>query len=156
NTRDLAIAGNNSWVIALDNISYLPPWLSDALCRLSTGGGFSTRSLYENGEETIFNAQRPLIINGITELASRSDLMDRCLLVELPTIPEANRRTERELWAAFEQDRPAILGAILDVVSAGLRNLPHVQLGTLPRMADFAAWITACEPALGWKTSSFL
>src|SRR5262245_48649692 len=32
--RDLAIAAGNSWLICLDNVSYLPPWLSDALCRL--------------------------------------------------------------------------------------------------------------------------
>ena len=39
--RDLAIAAANGWVIALDNLSYLPQWLSDGLCVLSTGGGFN-------------------------------------------------------------------------------------------------------------------
>src|SRR5262249_30438334 len=55
--RDLAIASNNGWVVALENVSYLPPWLSDALCRLSTGGGFATRTLHTDEDETIFNAQ---------------------------------------------------------------------------------------------------
>jgi hypothetical protein len=59
------IAATNSWCMALDNISHLPAWLSDAVCRLSTGGGFATRTLYENDEETIFDAQRPIILNGI-------------------------------------------------------------------------------------------
>jgi hypothetical protein len=86
--RDLMIAANNGWVVALDNISYLPGWLSDALCRLSTGGGFATRTLYENDEETIFDATRPLLITGIEEVATRSDLLDRSILVTLPTIPE--------------------------------------------------------------------
>lgn len=38
NEHDLYIAATNAWVIALDNISNLKPWLSDGLCRLSTGG----------------------------------------------------------------------------------------------------------------------
>lgn len=39
------IAANNSWCLAYDDLSHVPPWLSDALCRLSTGGGFATREL---------------------------------------------------------------------------------------------------------------
>ena len=37
--RDLAIAARNNWGVGFDNVSSLPPWLSDALCRLATGGG---------------------------------------------------------------------------------------------------------------------
>ena len=75
--RDLMIAANNGWVIALDNLSGIQAWQSDCLCRLSTGGGFSTRTLYENDEETIFDATRPAIINGIDDVATRADLLDR-------------------------------------------------------------------------------
>ena len=60
--RDLMIAGTNGWCVAIDNISYLQPWLSDALCRLATGGGFSTRQLYSDDEEKIFAAMRPTIL----------------------------------------------------------------------------------------------
>ena len=31
--RELMIAANNSHVLAFDNLSGMPPWLSDALCR---------------------------------------------------------------------------------------------------------------------------
>ena len=86
NGHDLMIAATNGWVIALDNLSSIQPRESDALCRLSTGGGFATRTLYENGEETIFEAQRPVILNGIGDIATRSDLLDRALVLELPPI----------------------------------------------------------------------
>src|ERR1035437_950393 len=49
--RDLLIAAINSWVIAYANLSGIPQWLSDALCRLATGGGVSTRELYSDTEE---------------------------------------------------------------------------------------------------------
>jgi hypothetical protein len=39
--RDLFIAATNGHVLAFDNVSGLPAWISDTLCRLATGGGFA-------------------------------------------------------------------------------------------------------------------
>ena len=154
--RDLMIAANNGWVVALDNLSHLPPWLSDCLCRLSTGGGFGTRTLYENEEETIFEAQRPAILNGIAEIATRGDLLDRAIVVYLPRIDEGTRLTEEAFYKQFDAARPRLLGALLNAVSAALCNVDSVNLVRLPRMADFARWVTAAEPALGWESGSFV
>jgi hypothetical protein len=154
--RDLAIAANNGWIVALDNLSYVRPQLSDGLCRLSTGGGFATRALYENDEEQIFDAQRPVIINGIEELASRSDLLDRCVLLNLPRIDTDQRIAETELWRRFEEARPRIFGALLTAISSALKHLPQTRLANSPRMADFALWATAAEPGLGLQTGEFL
>ena len=156
NEHDLYIAATSAWVIALDNISTLQPWLSDALCRLSTGGGFSTRTLYENREQELFDATRPLTLNGITDVATRPDLLDRGLIVPLPHIPEAERRPEAELWAAFEEARPSILGALFDAVAGALERVPSLRLERMPRMADFALWATAAEDALGWEPGAFM
>lgn len=106
-------------VIACDNISYLPPWLSDALCQLATGSGFSTRTLYENDEETIFDAERPVILNGIEVAASREDLLDRCLLIGCPAIPDGRRRTEEAFRSSYTEARARIPGALLGAVSTG-------------------------------------
>lgn len=154
--RDLMIAANNGWVIALDNLSFVPVWLSDALCRLATGGGFATRTLYENDEETIFDSMRPAILTGIEELANRSDLLDRSLILKLPRIPDSNRRTEAEHWREFRQAHGRILGAVLNAVSAAIRSLPTTHIDRLPRMADFALWATAAETGLGLKPGEFL
>jgi len=154
--RDLVIAATNSWCIALDNLSHLQDWLSDALCRLATGSGFATRELYSNDEEAIFQVQRPIVLNGIEELATRADLLDRAIVLYLPRIPENKRQEEATFWARFEQERPAILGALLDIVSQGMQALPTVQLARLPRMADFAKWSCATAPACGWTAEDFL
>jgi len=153
--HDLYIAGVSSHVIAYDNISKLPDWLSDALCRVATGGGFSTRQLYSDREQELFDAMRPVALNGIGDVAARPDLLDRAIVVALPTIPKGKRRPERELWAEFHAKLPGILGALLDAVSAGLKNLPTTRLDSLPRMADFAAWMAACEEGLGWELGTF-
>jgi hypothetical protein len=154
--RDLIIAATNSWVLTYDNLSHVPGWLSDGLCRLATGGGYATRELYTDSDEVLFEAARPVVVNGIEDLATRGDLLDRALIVTLPAIKEEDRRTQQEVMAEFEKIRPGVLGALLDVVAAGLRSLPGVELKHLPRMADFAKWVVACEPALGWEPDSFL
>jgi hypothetical protein len=147
--RDLFIAASNSWIVGYDNVSHIPAWLSDALCRLSTGGGFSTRKLFTDDEEAIFNAQRPIILNGIEDYVSRPDLADRSTFLMLEQIPEDRRLADRALQAELKKARPKILGALLGVVVTGLRRLPSVKLERVPRMADFAMWATACERVPG-------
>lgn len=154
--RDLMIAARNGWMIAFDNISRLDPWLSDVLCRLSTGGGFSTRTLYTDDEETIFQAKRPTILNGIEELATRGDLLDRAIVVYLPVIGDGDRKDERTFHQQFEATRPRLLGALLDAVSAAIENLDSVDLADLPRMADFARWVSGAEVKLGWDPRTFI
>ena len=152
--RDLFIAASNGHVLAFDNVSGLPAWISDTLCRLATGGGFAVRQLYPDQDEVLFDASRPVILNGIEDIVTRPDLADRAILLTLEPIPEESRRPEAELWAAFELERPRILGALLDGVVEGLRRLPETRLPRLPRMADFAVWATACENAL-WPAGTF-
>jgi hypothetical protein len=156
NPHDLIIAATNSWVVAFDNLSHLQPWLSDCFCRLSTGGGFSTRELYTNADEILFDAKRPVLLNGIEDLATRGDLLERSLILTLPVIPEEKRRTEARFWSRFNKAKARILGALLDAICAGLKNRPNVKLERLPRMADFAKWIVSCEPGLGWEPHTFL
>ena len=154
--RDLVISAKNSWLLAYDNISSLPGWLSDALCRMSTGGGFATRELYGNTDEVIIDVMRPVLLNGITDIASRSDLLDRMVTITFPSIPEERRRTAEEVDAAFTALRPRILGALLDGLSSALRKLPETKVGNLPRMADFARFGVAAETGLGLEPGSFL
>jgi hypothetical protein len=136
--RELMIAANNGHLLAFDNLSGLPVWLSDALCRLATGGSFAVRQLYTDDDEVLFEAARPIILNGIEEVVSRPDLGDRAIFLTLPPIGEPQRRLESELWREFEIARPRILGALLDAVVHGLRGMGGVHLDHLPRMADFA------------------
>jgi hypothetical protein len=155
NEHDLAIAAENSWLCCLDNLSFIGTEISDAICRLATTGiGFATRRLYTNSDETLLNASRPIIMAGIEDVGSRSDLLDRSILIELPAIPEGQRRDEKSFWADFEAARPRILGVLLDAVSIGLRELPGVSLDRLPRMADFVKWATAVEGAFGFEAGT--
>ena len=100
--------------------------------------------------------QRPVILNGITSLAERGDLQDRCIPVTLPIIDEDARRIEDDFWDDFNEAHPAILGGLLDVVSGALKQLPAVNLDKLPRMADFAKRAVAAERGQGWPPGTFI
>jgi hypothetical protein len=154
--RDLSISANNGYVLAFDNVSNLPPWMSDSLARLATGGGFSTRELYTDSEESLFDAMRPIILNGIEDFVTRGDLADRAITLMLAEIPDEKRRDEESFWAEFNLAAPSILGALLDAIVCGLQLLPDVKLTRKPRMADFAKWVVACEPELPWTLGTFM
>ena len=154
--RDLVIAARYSHIMAFDNVSHLPQWLSDAFCRIATGGGFSTRRLYTDADEEVFTQTRPILITGIDDYVSNGDLLDRTMLIGLPTIAPLARRQESKLETEYKRIQPLALGALLDAACASLRNVDNVELTSLPRMADFAAWVVAAEGELGWPEGSFL
>ena len=153
--RDLFIAAKHGHVLAFDNISGLSPWISDALCRLATGGSLAVRQLFTDHDEVLFSAVRPIVLNGIEDIVTRPDLADRAVFLTLEPIPEERRRSEEELWAAFNAEHPRILGVLLDAVVRGLKTLPETKLKQLPRMADFALWGTACETEF-WSSGTFM
>jgi len=154
--QDLQLAARNSRVLGFDNVSRIKQWLSDAFCRLSTSGTHTTRELYSNDEESILAAYCPVLLNGITEAVTRSDLIDRTIRINLPPIPDERRLTERVLFARFEQAKPRIFGALLDAVALAWRDFADLTLADPPRMADFATWAAAGLPALGISAGDFL
>lgn len=154
--RDLMIAARNSFIAAFDNLSVIPDWFSDDLCRIATGAGFATRELHTDSDEIIFKASRPVLFNSITDVARRPDLLDRSMVVALEPIPATQRRTERELDAKFRAAHPRILGALLSAAVVALRHEATTTLPTLPRMADFATWVEAGGPAFGWQHGAFV
>lgn len=154
--RDLVIAASNSWLVAFDNLSRLDEDISDAMCRIATGSGFGTRTLYTNADETLFQVCRPQLVNGIPELARAGDLIDRAIMVELPRPAPEALAYEDDLWPRFEAALPEILGALLDAVSMAIGRLDTTTLHQKPRLADFARWVEAAAPALGWPQGHFL
>ena len=108
--RDLAIAANNAHILAFDNLSGISADIADALCRLSTGGGFATRALYSDDEERFFCGMRPIVMNSIVDIATRPDLSDRGLVAVLEAIAAKERKTEREVRDAFDKTAPPYSG----------------------------------------------
>src|SRR5262249_21270048 len=140
---DLYITAAHSHVLPLDNVSSLPEWLSDALCRISTGMSYAKRMLWTDQDEVLISAVRPVALTSIVEVITAPDLGDRTITIVPPRIDEEYRREETEVLADFDKERPAILAAFLDAVAHGIKTLPDIAHTKWPRMADFAKWVTA-------------
>jgi hypothetical protein len=153
---DATVSALHAGILAYDNLSGIRADIADVFCRFSTGQGYKTRTLYENFGVSIAAVKLPVLLNGIDSAVMRGDLLDRCINLKLPRISPENRRTEQGIWADFAALHPACLGALLDAVSVGLRNLPNTTLKNAPRMSDFCTWVTAAEPALLWKPGQFI
>lgn len=144
------IAAAASWVVALDNLSgSLPQWLSDCLCRASTGDGSVRRALYTDSDVSVISFRRCVIFNGVDVTVEAGDLAERIAAADLARIEEGARRAEADITAAWEQARPAIMGSLLDLAAKVHDLLPRVKVDKLPRMADFALVLAAVDQVMG-------
>jgi hypothetical protein len=154
--RDLMVLANATFLPVFDNASWVSNRTSDALCTLSTGGGFITRKLRTDDELTMFSMSRPFIINGIGDFANRSDLLERAIPLQLPAIDESERKTEDELRRDFEARLPGILGVLYDIVAVVLAHEADAVPPTGIRMADCAKWLVAAQQAETLKSYDLL
>lgn len=154
--QDLMIQAKEYRLLSFDNASGMSAEMSDALCSLSTGGGFAVRKLYTDGDLYVMTYTRPFMINGIGGYANRPDLMERAIPIRLPAMPEGGRKTEEELLAEFEQMLPGVLGALYDAVAHALREYSTIEPPRHLRMADAARWIGAAEEGLGEEVGAVI
>lgn len=141
-------AASGSWVVALDNLSAIPPWLSDSLCRAATGDGNVKRALYTDTELAVVKFRRCVIVNGIDVGAVRADLAERLATVELRRIDRQARQPEATLRQQWRQALPGILGGLLDLAAAVHQRLETISVDDAPRMADFGRTLAAVDEAL--------
>lgn len=151
-TEDLFVSAGCNWLASFNNVSHLSAQQQDAICTLATGGGFASRTLYTNSDETLIECKRPVVLNGIVPNVTAQDLTDRVVHVELPEIVY---REESAIKAELSESLSDIVGGLLDLFVATLKMLPSVKLDRLPRMADFAKLGEAMMQAQGNQAGSF-
>ena len=148
--KELYLYAKSQWVLTFDNMSAISQALSDALCRLSTGTGYSARQLYSDDDLISFKLKRCIIINGISDYMKREDVIDRCLMFNLPVI--SYRVTEAQFWQDFESKKSEIFSALLNILSGTMKMLPKAYVNENFRMADFAKIGQAVELYMGWQS----
>lgn len=161
--RDLLAAMTASFLLVLDNVSWLDVEMCDALCLCATGVGLAlpTRTLYTTAGETTIKALRPIVLNGIPDVGtSQPDFLDRLVKLSALTISDAQRIPESVFWARFEEIKPRVLGALFTAVSMALQRKSEVEQERLNltgvRFIDFVRWTAAAAPALGFTSGDFI
>jgi 5S rRNA maturation endonuclease (ribonuclease M5) len=148
--KEWTVTATGSVVIVLDNMSGVPTWLSNSLCRSVTGDATIRRQLYTDSDLVVTGFRRVVIMTGIELSHLPPDLVDRALRVELSAITPDKRRSETELDRAFEDEHALILGALLDLAGRAMRHKTSADdVGVLPRMADHALILAALDKGAG-------
>lgn len=154
--RELVQFASHHYALFLDNLSDISPSLSDALCRLITGDGFTKRQLFTDDEDVLYAYKRVAGICGINQVATRPDLLDRSIIVPLERIPDSQREEEKFLWHDFEELKPMLLGSLFDAVATTLKLAPTLKLHTKPRMADYFKYATSAAMHFGFTEGDLL
>lgn len=149
--EDLVQALSHSYLTFFDNVSEMSAWTSDQLARVVTGSGLTKRGLYTDDEDFIYNMKRAVGYNGINVTATKPDLLDRILNIQLQPIDRRKRKKLKTLNKEFERILPHLLGYTFDVIVKVLRRIGEVKLEELPRMADFAEMGELIARCLGYE-----
>ena len=157
--RDISISALHQGILAFDNVNTtMPDYISDVLCRISTGQGFRTRELYSNTSEVILKLKKPIIINGINLPGYKPDFIDRSVPISLRPIFGDGRLTENEIRQRVQELLPKARGYLLSIVPMAMQLYPDVEkelMGKLPRMADFVIWAESGLRAMGFPPNAF-
>jgi hypothetical protein len=153
-SKSLAVAAGGSWAFALENISIIKPDISDDLSRMITGAGSRERTLYTNNDIFVRELQRVVIMNGISPVGMKPDLVDRSVTIPVPVIRSHSRMTDEEVEAAFEEAAPEHLAYLLDTLVKVLKiaKSGNYELSDYGRMASFERWLHFCDVARGTET----
>ena len=148
----------HNYVMPYDNISIIRDWISDLLCRVVTGSGFSKRELFTTDDDFIYTIKRCVMLNGITIAATKADLLDRCLIIQLEEIKKSKRRIINDIWKEFDEIKAPLLGYILDVLVKVMawkkeHGSPSIQLS---RMADWTEYSELIARCIGYKDNDLV
>ena len=155
NAQQLMVLANSFFLMVFDNSSGMGAKTSDLLCGVSTGTGYATRQLYTDDEVHLINVTRPFVINGISGVAGRPDILERAIPVMLTRMPDVVRKTEVELNRELDASLPDILGALYSAVGCALKNEEVTPAPIGIRMADAGRWIAAAWPTTGLPANAF-
>jgi hypothetical protein len=154
--QEIAMIFSQNWLAAFDNVSHIPTWLSDILCKVCTGDAFMKRSLFTNEDAHIVEYQQCVMLNGINNPAEKPDLLDRMIIFWIESISKEQRKPFDELWRDFMRALPRILGGVFTTLSQALAIKAEVNRDGLSRLADFDLWGRAIAKALGYTEQDFM
>jgi energy-coupling factor transporter ATP-binding protein EcfA2 len=155
NTKDLVVAAQNAHLLLYDNVRKLSQSKSDDLCIAGTGGAMSTKKLYTDDDQSVSYLHVALVLNGIYDFITESDLASRSLIMYLQDMDESERLSEVDLEQRLEKNMPSMLAGLFQLIADILEVLPRVQVTHPERMIDFSQWLAAMEMVDGASVGAY-
>lgn len=148
--RDFGLSLSEAYFTSFDNVSKISRSKSDHLCQAVTGGVQAFRKLYTDGEQCVFDLNCRVAISSIEDCIKAEDLAERTLYFDAQHISKSKRMDEINFWKSFRQDKPYILGHMVELLSVALEIYPKVKrlLKHRHRIASFDEFGCAVAMAL--------
>jgi hypothetical protein len=146
--KEVALSASQSHLLVYDNIRFIRHELSDGLCQVATGGSTVGRKLYTDGQEFSMDLRCPLVLNGIHTFVTESDLVSRCVNINLAPIGIDQRKSEGSLGAKFDEELPSLIYTLHVLAAKVLAVKDKVEVRYKSRMADFSVWVAGLETVL--------
>ena len=161
-SRALFVHAQKHHVVYLDNVTSLNAEQSADLSRLVQGAGHSERTNYTDKDASVFRTASPIILTAIDSPTTKSDLVNRSIVINFKYISETERRVKEDILKSWAGVAPQLLGLSLDGLVAVLKNRaevigsPLIKKKGLPRNADNAVALISMSKAFGWDEENML
>jgi DNA primase catalytic core len=136
-------------VVAIDNLSYISPEMSDTLCLAATGGEAEGRKLYTDDEVFSVNVRSAVILTGIDLGVLHGDLASRVASIKLDPIPTSEKIADDLLEDRWGKVQAGLVWEIAELMSVIMAVMPTVKLTESPRMASFGRVLKAVDQIMG-------
>lgn len=153
----VAAAAHIRHILLVDNTGSLSQDVQNLCCRICYGTVLMAREYYAQGSVFQIKVHSPIIIASINPAITNPDLLARAV-----RIPFKQRTTgyvsELEIRNRYIEDRPKVLGALLELFSQGLSLLPAIVSQRIwkHRLVDFAQMGEAVAQVLGMAPGTFV
>ena len=156
NERDLLLDCYQERVPVLDNISRLPGWGANALCRISTGASLKKKRMYADKARISVKVCNPLMVTSIGRVLTHADLVSRSIILELPRVPDKGRWDETDRLEEYEGVLPYVLHGLLVIIQSTLKRYPTAMEEEQSRLTPLFRLMGVAERELGWGPGTFL
>lgn len=146
----------NEHVIVYDNLCSIKQEFCNVFCQVSTGATALRRKLFTDNQLLSYSLKKCLVLNGINYVSMQSDLLDRALVITLKPISSKKRKTEKEIFDEFKEEKPYYLNCIFEVLAKAKKIYKTLEIEELPRMADSCKWGAAIAEALDVGVDRYL
>lgn len=152
----LGALGQASYACILDNKASLAGDAQDLLCKCATGTELIFRKFHSQGDVVRQPVKMPVILTAVRPAITRTDLLSRAIRVNLES--RHDYVDAARVRAQLEAARPAMVGAMYELLHAGLARLPEVrgQRKWTHRLVDFAQLGEAIVQAAGGAPGRFV
>lgn len=154
--REVAQVIDHHAVPLFDNVEMISKPVSDLFCQTYSGGSYSTKALYTNDDDFVFNLTGNAIFTSVLLKNLQTDFLNRTIKIKLDAMDHVNRKSGSAIFNQFNQIKPQLFGALLDTLVKTIKIKKRIPVPHISRTVDFDHYCMAAAEVLGFGKDVFI